>query len=329
MSLQQDENTPSVAAPAIETKNLGKTFKKDLRAVESLDLVVPRGTIYALLGPNGAGKTTTISILTTLTMPTTGQALLNGHDVVTEAAKVRRDIGVTFQEMVLDDALTGRQVLDYHGRLYGLPSSERRKRADELLELTELSGAAGRKCKDYSGGMKRRLELARALMTVPRVLFLDEPTLGLDPQGRARIWDYIRELRQRAELTVLLTTHYLDEAEHLADRVAIMDHGRLVAEGTPTALIDELGADTIRVLGSGAADRLDSLFSHVGFVQSFSRVDGGFLLGVESSSRHLAEVVTLADGAGFVIEDISVAKPDLGAVFFKHTGRQLRDGAQP
>jgi ABC-2 type transport system ATP-binding protein len=329
MSMKHEESGPSGTAPAIETRGLCKTFKNDIRAVQSLDMVVSRGATYALLGPNGAGKTTTISILTTLAEPTSGKARINGRDVVTDAARVRRDIGVTFQEMVLDDVLTGRQVLDYHGRLYGLPTSERRKRADELLALAELSDAAGRKCKEYSGGMKRRLELARALMTVPRVLFLDEPTLGLDPQGRTRIWDYIRELKQRAELTVLLTTHYLDEAEHLADRVGIMDHGRLVAEGTPATLIDELGADTIRVLGRGAADKLDSLFSNVGFVQSFSRVDGGFLLGVESSSRHLAEVVTITDRAGFVIEDVSVAKPDLGAVFFRHTGRQLRDGVQP
>jgi ABC-2 type transport system ATP-binding protein len=329
MSTKQAKRSVSAVAPAVHTEKLCKTFDRGIHAVESLDLVVPQGATYALLGPNGAGKTTTISILTTLSKPTSGSARIHGRDVVREAARVRRDIGVTFQDMVLDDALTGRQVLDYHGRLYGLPTSERHERADELLALAELSDAAGRKCKEYSGGMKRRLELVRALMTVPRVLFLDEPTLGLDPQGRARIWDYIRDLKQRTVLTVLLTTHYLDEAEHLADRVGIMDHGRLVAEGTPAALIDELGADTIRVLGSGAGKELDRLFASADFVQSFSRVDGGFLLGVESSSRHLAEVVNIADTAGFVIEDVSVAKPDLGAVFFKHTGRQLRDGAQP
>ena len=329
MSTKHDQRGTSAPPPAIDAEKLCKTFGNDLRAVDSLDLVVPQGATYALLGPNGAGKTTTISILTTLSTPTSGSARIHGHDVVHEAARVRRDIGVTFQEMVLDDALTGRQVLDYHGRLYGLPTSERHERTEELLALAELSDAAGRKCKEYSGGMKRRLELARALMTVPRVLFLDEPTLGLDPQGRARIWDYVRDLKQRTGLTVLLTTHYLDEAQHLADRVGIMDRGRLVAEGTPAALIDELGADTLRVLGSGAGDELERLFAGAGFVQSFSRVDGGFLLGLESSSRHLAEVVNIAGTAGFVIEDISVAKPDLGAVFFKHTGRQLRDGAQP
>ncbi|MGD8319077.1 MAG: ATP-binding cassette domain-containing protein [Gemmatimonadota bacterium] len=326
MSPKQDEHGTSPEVPAIETEKLCKTYNGDIRAVESLDLRVPRGITYALLGPNGAGKTTTIGVLTTLVEPTSGAARINGHDVVARAADVRRDIGVTFQEMVLDDALTGRQVLDYHGRLYGLSASERHERAHELLALTELADAADRKCKGYSGGMKRRLELARALMTLPRILFLDEPTLGLDPQGRARIWDYVRDLKRRTDLTVLLTTHYLDEAQELADRVGIMDHGHLVAEGSPSELIEELGADTIRVLGRGDGDDVETRLAGEPFVQSFSRVEGGFLLGVESSSRHLAEVVSTTTQAGFVIEDVSVAKPDLGAVFFKYTGRQLRDG---
>ena len=314
--------------PAIATQQLSKSFGDDIRAVDALDLTVLQGNTYALLGPNGAGKTTTIAILTTLAEPTSGSVRINGFDVEAEAAEVRKQIGVTFQEMVLDDALTGRQVLDYHGRLYGMSASERRARIDELLGLVEMSDAADRRSKTYSGGMKRRLELARALMTVPRVLFLDEPTLGLDPQGRAKIWDYIRDLKERTELTVLLTTHYLDEAQQLADQVGIMDHGRLVAEGAPATLIDELGADTIRVLGSGPMDGVDEHFSSLPFVQSVAKVDGGFLLGVESSSRHLAEVITIATEGGFVIDDVSVAKPDLGAVFFKHTGRQLRDEVQ-
>jgi len=313
--------------PAIETRGLRKTYGGDVVAVDALDLVVPRGSTYALLGPNGAGKTTSISILTTLIAPTAGRAWVDGRDVVTEATEVRRRIGVTFQETVLDDALTGRQVLEFAGRLHGLPAAARRRRADELLELTELTDAASRRARAYSGGMKRRLELARALMTVPRVLFLDEPTLGLDPQGRARLWDYVRALKRDTDLTVLLTTHYLDEAQQLADRVGIMDHGRLVAEGAPQALIDALGSDTIRVRGRGAADELGPRFAGIDFVQSFASVDGGFLLGVASASRHLAEVITLTSQAGFAIDDVAVAKPDLGAVFFQHTGRSLRDGA--
>ncbi len=328
MTTTTDRTGAAEPVPAIEARQLSKSYGNDIRAVEALDLSVPRNSTYALLGPNGAGKTTTISMLTTLAKPSSGSASIYGFDVVREAAQVRRQIGVTFQEMVLDDALTGRQVLDYHGRLYGMPASERRARTNELLGLVELSDAADRRSKGYSGGMKRRLELARGLMTVPRVLFLDEPTLGLDPQGRAKIWDYIRDLKQRTELTVLLTTHYLDEAQQLADLVGIMDHGRLVAEGAPATLIDELGADTIRVLGSGPTGGIGDRFSKLTFVQSVSRVDGGFLLGVESSSRHLAEVVTITTEGGFAIEDVSVAKPDLGAVFFKHTGRQLREEVQ-
>jgi len=313
---------------AIEARQLSKRFGDDIQAVDSLDLSIPPGSTYALLGPNGAGKTTTISMLTTLAEPTSGSARINGFDVMSEEAQVRQQIGVTFQEMVLDDALTGRQVLDYHGRLYGMSASERATRIDELLGLVELTDAADRQSKSYSGGMKRRLELARALMTVPRVLFLDEPTLGLDPQGRASIWDYIRTLKERTELTVLLTTHYLDEAQELADQVGIMDHGQLVVEGAPASLIDALGADTIRILGNGSMEVIGDRVSSLPFVQSVSMVDGGFLLGVESSSRHLAEVVSIATEGGFTIEDVSVAKPDLGAVFFKYTGRQIRDEVQ-
>ncbi len=315
--------------PAIEARQLSKRFCDDILAVDSLDFSIPQGSTFALLGPNGAGKTTTISLLTTLAAPTAGSARINGFDVVQEEALVRQQIGVTFQEMVLDDALTGRQVLDYHGRLYGMSASERAPRIDELLGLVELSEAADRRSRNYSGGMKRRLELARALMTVPRVLFLDEPTLGLDPQGRAGIWDYIHTLKEKSELTVLLTTHYLDEAQQLADRVGIMDHGRLVAEGAPTALIEALGADTIRLLGSGPMDVTGDRLTQLPFVQSMSRVEGGFLLGVRSSSRHIAEVVTIASEGDFTIEDVSVAKPDLGAVFFKYTGRQIPDEVQP
>jgi ABC-2 type transport system ATP-binding protein len=322
--------TPATRPPtkaAIEARGLGKTYPGGIEAVASLDLVVPRGSIYALLGPNGAGKTTAVSMLTTLATPTAGQAWIDGLDVVADAASVRRAIGVTFQETVLDDALTGRQVLEFHGRLYGQSLRERRRRADELLELTELTDVASRKAKVYSGGMKRRLELARALMTVPSVLFLDEPTLGLDPQGRARIWDYVRALRRTSDLTVLVTTHYLDEAQQLADRVGIMDAGRLVVEGSPDDLIDALGSDTIRVRGQGVDDALDPRFADVEYVESFTRVEGGFLVGVDSASRRLADVISRAADAGFSIDDVSVAKPDLGAVFFQHTGRSLREGA--
>ncbi|MFC2057287.1 ATP-binding cassette domain-containing protein, partial [Chloroflexota bacterium] len=184
-----------------------------------------------LLGPNGAGKTTTISVLTTLIEPTAGSASVAGFNVVRQAGEVRKRIGVTFQEMVLDDDLTGRQALEYHGKLYNLKTKQRRDKMAELLRLVELEEASDRKIKTYSGGMKRRLELARGLMTSPEVLFLDEPTTGLDPQNRANIWDYIKNLKEQSGLTLLLTTHYMDEAEALADQVSIIDHGHIVVEG--------------------------------------------------------------------------------------------------
>ena len=310
---------------AIEAEGLVKRFGEDILAVDGVDLRVKSNTVYALLGPNGAGKTTTISMLTTLIEPTDGSASVAGFDVLRQAGEVRRRIGVTFQEMVLDNELTGRQVLDYHGRLYGQGKSKRKGKIAELLALVELEDAADRRADTYSGGMKRRLELARGLMTEPEVLFLDEPTLGLDPQNRASIWDYIRNLKEQRGATLLLTTHYMDEAERLADRVGIMDHGQIVVEGTPRELVDQMGADTIRVAGQGSSTDFTEKLRAQSYVQALTAGDGLIQIGVDSGSRRLAEVVTLAAGTGFAIEDISVAKPSLGDVFLKHTGRELRD----
>jgi ABC-2 type transport system ATP-binding protein len=313
------------AAPAIEAKGLVKRYGDEVLAVDGVDLSVEANTVYALLGPNGAGKTTTISMLTTLIEPTGGSAEVVGFDVVRQAGDVRRRIGVTFQEMVLDIELTGRQVLDYHGRLYRQSKAQRKSKIAELLALTELEEAADRRVSTYSGGMKRRLELARGLMTEPDVLFLDEPTLGLDPQNRVNIWDYIRSLKEQRGLTLMLTTHYMDEAERLADRVGIIDHGRIVAEGTPRELIDRMGADAIRVAGQGNSDEFVEKVRSLSYVQTVTTGDELIQIGVDSGNRRLAEVVSVATGSGFVIEDISVAKPSLGDVFLKHTGRQLRD----
>jgi ABC-2 type transport system ATP-binding protein len=313
---------------AIEVVGLSKTYDSGVQAISVLDLTVEKNTVYALLGPNGAGKTTTISILTTLLTPTSGTASVNGHDVSRRDRAVRESIGVTFQEMVLDDALTGRQVLTYHGRLYGLSSRECRQRSEELLSLVELADSADRKCKTYSGGMKRRLELARALMTVPSVLFLDEPTLGLDPVGREKIWSYVRRLVNETGLTVLLTTHYLDEATQLADRVGIMDHGTLVVEGTPAELVDQLGADSVTLTGTGSVDALSQTLASMDFVQSVTAVDRGVLIGVSSASRRIVDIVTAAAEAGFEVTDVSAATPDLGAVFFKYTGHEMDNGGE-
>jgi ABC-2 type transport system ATP-binding protein len=314
---------------AIEARGLVKRYNEDVLAVDGVDLSIPANVIYALLGPNGAGKTTTISVLTTLLEPTAGSARVAGLDVMTQAHEVRRRVGVTFQEMVLDDELTGRQVMDYHGRLYSMDRAAREAKMAELLALVELEDAADRQARTYSGGMKRRLELARALMTTPEVLFLDEPTLGLDPQTRARIWDYLRDLKEKQGLTLLLTTHYMDEAEALADTVGIIDLGKLVAEGSPQALIEQMGADAIRVIGHGDRDAFAEKVRVLPFVQGVTVGRTVIQIGVDSGSRRLVEIVSLATSDGFEVEDISVAKPSLGDVFLKYTGRRLRDTEGP
>jgi ABC-2 type transport system ATP-binding protein len=312
-------------AISISTKNLTKRFGKKVLAVDSIDLSIPTNTIYALLGPNGAGKTTTMSMLTTLIKPTSGKAQVAGLDVVQQADKVRQRIGVTFQEIVLDPDLTGRESLDFHARLYGIGKTERLAKIEELLNLVELKEAADRRTNTYSGGMKRRLELARGLITNPAVLFLDEPTQGLDPQNRANIWEYIRTLKTKPDMTLLLTTHYMDEAEALADRVGIIDHGKIVVEGSPRELIDQMGADNIRIIGSGDLDTYLENVKTLPHVESFNASNGIVQIGVDSGNRRLVEIIEMANKSGVVVEDISVAKPSLGDVFLKYTGRQLRD----
>jgi ABC-2 type transport system ATP-binding protein len=310
---------------AIETEGLVKTYGDEVLAVDGIDLAIETNTIYSLLGPNGAGKTTTLSILTTLLEPTGGTAKVWGLDVVKQANEVRKRIGVTFQETVLDDLLTGRQALDFHGKLYNQSAAKRRAKIDELLALVELEDAADRKIGTYSGGMKRRLELIRGLMTEPDVLFLDEPTLGLDPQSRTRLGDYILDLKENRGLTLLLTTHYMDEAQLLSDKVGIIDHGKIVAEGTPSELIEQMGADVIQVEGQGDSGPFVEAVKALPFSQELSAANGVIQIGVDSGNRRLVEVVSIAKEKGFRIEDISVAKPTLGDVFLKFTGRQFRD----
>jgi ABC-2 type transport system ATP-binding protein len=310
---------------AIETKGLVKMYGDEVLAVDGIDLAIEANTIYSMLGPNGAGKTTTLSILTTLLEPTGGSARVYGLDVVQQANEVRKRIGVTFQETVLDDALTGRQALDFHGKLYNQSATLRKAKIEELLTLVELEDAADRKIRTYSGGMKRRLELIRGLMTEPDVLFLDEPTLGLDPQSRSRLGEYILELKEKRGLTVLLTTHYMDEAQLLSDKVGIIDHGKIVAEGTPNELIEQMGADVIQVEGQGDSGTFVEALKALPFTQELSAADAMIQIGVDSGNRRLVEVVSIAGEKGFRIEDISVAKPTLGDVFLKYTGRQFRD----
>jgi ABC-2 type transport system ATP-binding protein len=310
---------------AVEAVGLVKRYNNQVLAVDGVDLAIEENSIYAMLGPNGAGKTTIFSILTTLLEPTGGSARVLGYDVVRQADEVRRRIGVTFQETVLDRELTGRQALEFHGRLYGMDKKQRRGKIDELLPLVELEDAADRSINTYSGGMKRRLELIRGLMTAPKVLFLDEPTLGLDPQSRARIGDYIRYMKEKQGLTVLLTTHYMDEAELLADRVGIIDHGKILVEGTPAALVEQMGADVVLIQGSGDERQFIDQVNALPYTERVAVADGVIQVGVGSGSRRLVELVTLANDSGFRVEDVSISKPSLGDVFLQYTGRQFRD----
>jgi ABC-2 type transport system ATP-binding protein len=311
--------------PAIEARGLVKRFDKDILAVDGVDLSIETNTIYALLGPNGAGKTTTINILTTLLEPSEGVAKVAGFDVVEQANDVRSSIGVTFQETTLDEELSGRQTLDYHARLYGMSKDQRRAKIAELLVLVELEDAADRTISTYSGGMKRRLELIRGLMTDPKVLFLDEPTLGLDPQSRAKIGDYIVDLKENRGMSVLLTTHYMDEAEQLSDNVAIIDHGKILVEGTPQELVEQMGADVITIVGRGNQEDFISKINDLSCCETITSGDGLVQIGVDSGSKRLVEVISNANQADFTVDDISVAKPSLGDVFLKYTGRQFRD----
>lgn len=310
---------------AIETDGLTKRYSENVLAVDGVNLSIPTNIIYALLGPNGAGKTTTISMLTTMIKPTGGSAKVAGLDVVKHADEVRHKIGVTFQEIVLDPDLTGRESLDFHGRLYNLSKSQRQAKIEELLNLVELEEAADRRTNTYSGGMKRRLELARGLMTEPDVLFLDEPTQGLDLQNRTNIWEYIRNLKEKQGMTLLLTTHYMEEAEALADQVAIIDHGRIVVEGTPQELINQMGADVFQISGEGNQDEFITRVQALSFVQETICSNGMIQISVGSGTSRLIEIIKTAGETSFRVEDISVSKPSLGDVFLKYTGRQLRD----
>lgn len=310
---------------AVKTDKLTKTYGGDVRAVVDLDLRLREQTVYALLGPNGAGKTTTLSMLNTLVRPTSGTAVVAGFDIHEDPNAVRRSIGVTFQEMVLDRDLTGRQVLDLHARLYRMDPTEREARIESLVTLIELEESIDRLVKTYSGGMKRRLELARGLMTQPEILFLDEPTLGLDPQNRTKLWEYIQDLKAEARLTLLLTTHYMVEAAELADQVGIIDRGRLVVEGSPAQLVAEMGAHVIRVSGHGQGKQFMDRIRGLEYVDGVHESGEVLQVGVDNGDRRLPEIVSMAAASGYAIEDVSVAKPSLGDVFLKYTGRELRD----
>jgi ABC-2 type transport system ATP-binding protein len=309
--------------PAISVSGLERSFDEVL-AVQGIDLEVGEGEIYGFLGPNGAGKTTTVRMLTTLLLPTGGRASVAGHDVMSEARQVRSSIGVALQEAALDPLMTGRELIRLQATLQGLPPAAGRKRADALLERVGLSAAAERRVGTYSGGMQRRLDLAAALVHEPRVLFLDEPTTGLDPVSRKTIWEEVRALNEDGT-TVFLTTQYLEEADQLADNVGIIDSGRIVAEGTPEALKGEVGRPHVELLvGEEAVPEAERACAELG--KLLPPKDGKrVLLEVENGAADIPRVVIALDEAGVAVESLELVRPTLDDVFVAKTGYHLED----
>ncbi len=303
----------------IETKNLTKKFEK-LTAVDNLNLQIKEGEIFGLLGPNGAGKTTTLLMLTTLKPPTSGTATINGFDIVKQPGKVRKSIGIVFQDPSSDEILTGYENLKLHGWLYDMPDDLREERIKEVLELVDLTDRKDDRMKKYSGGMRRRLELARGLMHHPKILFLDEPTLGLDPQSRDYIWKYIEKLAKEKNMTIILTTHYMDEADKLCDRLAIIDHGKIVVLGSPKQLKKELGGDIIRLKANNL--NLEMLKS-LNYVKKVSACDGEVCLTVEDANRHIQEILNIIGK----VDSVEIHSPTLDDVFLHYAGRNIRESS--
>jgi ABC-2 type transport system ATP-binding protein len=313
---------------AILARSLRRTFKGDIEAVRDIDLTVSTGEVFGFLGPNGAGKTTTVRMFCTLLPPTSGTATVAGLDVVHEAADVRRRIGVALQEIGLDPVQTGRELLELQCGLYGITGRRARARTEELLELVGLVDAADRRTKTYSGGMKRRLDLASALVHSPEVLFLDEPTTGLDPASRLTVWDEVRRINSGGA-TVFLTTQYLEEADKLCDRVAIIDGGQIVAEGTPEDLKAEMGHDVVSVALDGAdvAATEAALAGLPGLERIIAEPDA-LALYVDDGAGSIAEIVRRLEGDRIRVGAIAVARPSLDDVFLKATGRRLEEDEQ-
>jgi ABC-2 type transport system ATP-binding protein len=310
---------------AIEIQGLQRHFEGGVVAVAGIDLEVAEGEIYAFLGPNGAGKTTMVRMLTTLLRPSGGVARVAGHDVVADPAAVRRSIGVALQEAALDPLMTGRELLRLQATLHGLPRAEGRRRADALLERVGLALAGGRRVGTYSGGMRRRLDLASALVHQPRVLFLDEPTTGLDPTSRKAIWEEVVRLNAEGT-TVFLTTQYLEEADRLAARVGIIDYGAIVAEDTPSALKAEVGRPHVAVVVAGdSSDHARQVLANLG--RALPSKDGAVLVELEHGAAGVAPVVRALDDAGIAVESLDLVRPSLDDVFVAKTGHRL-EGAE-
>lgn len=314
---------------AILAEGLSKTFNQSVKAVDSVSFRVSSGEAFGFLGPNGAGKTTTVSLLTAGLAPTAGRATVDGMDVVRESGAIKKRIGLVFQESTADGDLTGRENLEIAATLFDVPRREAAHRVDDLLERMQLAEAADRLVKTFSGGMRRRLELAVGIIHSPRVLFLDEPTLGLDPQGRAGFWRYVQELRQGSGMTVFVTTHYLEEADQICERIAIIDRGKIVATGTPSELKDRLGGDVITLRPSSQGVNLEPVLRALPGVTSVQAQDGGFRLKCPSGESLVPQIVEACARAGTGLASVSLKRPSLDEVFLEFTGREFREDEGP
>jgi ABC-2 type transport system ATP-binding protein len=312
----------------IEVEGLVRIFKGDIHAVDGIDLEVRPGQIYGFLGPNGAGKSTTVHVLTTLLPPTAGRATVAGFDVATQGPDVRRNIGAALQEAALDNFLTGREHMSLQGGLNGLSKADRARRGAELLERVGLIEAADRKVGGYSGGMKRRLDLAMALVHRPSILFLDEPTTGLDPQSRSALWDEVERLARDDGVTVFLTTQYLEEADVLADRVGIIDRGKIVAEGTPEELKRAIGGDTIEASPADPHDRERAAAVLARFGEPAAHAPKTVAVRLPDGAERLADIVRALDDEGVPVANLQLHSPSLDDVFLAKTGRSLEGAGE-
>jgi len=306
----------------IEAKKLVKIYNGNIKAVDGIDLSIEKGEIYGFLGPNGAGKTTTVKMLTTLLKPTSGYASINGLDVVKEQEKVRKIIGLVPQDLSVDDDLKGIENLELQASFYGIGKEEARKKAKELLELVDLYHARDRYVSTYSGGMRKRLDLVSGLIHEPEVLFLDEPTLGLDVQTRTKMWEYIENLRKNLGITIFITTHYLEEADRLCDRIGIIDKGRIMVEGRPEELKKSVGFDLIYIL-SERPEEIKKYLDNAINIEILE--DGTIRFSVHNSEEYIPLLLQKIYQAGIKIKRLSIQKPSLDTVFLKYTGREMRE----
>ena len=316
----------------IETHQLTKVFPGDIRAVDGIDFEIKEGEIFAFLGPNGAGKTTTIKMLNTLILPTSGSAMVTGLDVVKNAAEVRKRIGYVAQDVGVDEHATGKENLTLYGHFYRLDGKTIKERVKEIFDLVGLSGDENRMVSTYSGGMRKRLDLAMGLIHQPQVIFMDEPTTGLDPQTRASIWEYIRNLVKSKGMTIFLTTHYMEEADRLADRIAIIDLGKIIAMGTADELKKSIGGDVVTVTPCEDKDEAckefirhsEALLTGKPFVTGMKPTDGELAVYVNDGASAIPSIMQLLSGQGIEVKTITMSRPSLDDVFLKYTGKTIR-----